>query len=154
MTWPKSLPWYTAKDFAHGCWCDVLNDIEDGIVLPDSPDRLSPAELEDHACETECCLVGNVRHAWGLPADPHYLPLPVEGQIFLKKLCEIAGKPISAEPEHGYSAVERAASRVFETGDNRGTGHDVIGTGSRPMSPRDAARYYQKTLKFFDYECS
>lgn len=141
--WPKEMPNLKPRDFVTNAWC-LTKDDDDVIVLREDDgsdpltiqvDEIDPREIH---CGSKACVIGHVRHAFGLPADPEFGgPTPSQGLKFARKFMEIwTGQPWS------YRGLmeEVEIARVFD--------------GERFMpqiTPRAAARVWGKTLEHFDY---
>lgn len=143
--WPEKMDVLKEGDFVHGSWMEIEGSLsvsdKDGFNV--CLEELTPKEIEKagvNMCGTQCCLVGHVRNQWGLPADPSCGdPLPPVGQKFLKKFCELAGAKIYDDYDR---SVEYQASDVFEAGP----------PGEGQLEPKEAARLWKKTLRFFGYD--
>ena len=129
------MPVLKPSDFVHGVWAVR----RDGAYVDSTigwVQNVLPSELAE--CGSRCCLVGNVRHAFGMPACPHHGgELVGPGLRFLRKLCENIGRPIGLESDNW---PELQASDAFE-GCN----------GNDPITGRSAARAWNKTIADFGY---
>lgn len=150
MGWPRKMYDLKEKDFGHGQWMSV-----DGCMGTDTDpyldfDNLSPKELEKAVstkenidiCNTQCCLVGWVRHSFNMPARPCVGgPLRKEGKQFLTKFLELAGYDKHDPDEYDDEPdFESYASNCFE-----GFGLEVR------LKADKAAKVWSKTLKHFGY---
>lgn len=130
--WPATMPCLEPGHFITGWWCRT----SDGRPISNKPPT-HPA-----VCGSRCCLVGHVRHAFGLPANPDYGPqLPREGVEFLRRFLLNAGYPVDDTVLEFHDDPEGVASDCFE-------GFDGYGA----LTPRKAAVAWKKTLEELDYE--
>lgn len=146
MSWPKTMPHLTARDFIYEAWAKPADKKAEKFAASSCEflDELAPKELEDRGCQTRCCLVGHVRHVFGLPADPDFGELPPQGEKFLRQLLKNAGalkavKDVQSADSWNHT-FEHATAKVFDTG-----------IDGRRITEQQAARAWRKTLQDFGY---
>lgn len=131
------MPNYSVDHFLHGAWASLISVIDDANfdnacykdLIPSScPENIKPNLLYRIGCNTRCCLVGSVRHAFGLAAQPSVGKLTKPAARFLNKICELAGEKFNSMEdkvsmrECYITNLEIHASNLFE---NRLTDEEV-----------------------------